>query len=558
MKETILTMSLAACAVFASASITVDTERALLPGNISQRLIPNTPALCGQPSSLADILAHQGITPAKVSQQSDELIYEAPEGEKGGYSAGGFSFSLTWTGVSFSYMSGVEKEIVRTDDALYIKNPFISFMTNTYMKADYKDGKYVTSLPLLIYQEQGFDGSTVSYYANILKKEVGDGGVSYVQGDDTEISFVLEENGNVVLDLGYDPVPDENGFVDVPDKILALTDADGNWFGVGDGGQVYTPFTDETMTPPADLKTDDWAFLYDGIGRFIEIGFEGDNVWFKGIFTTLPDAWVKGVVKGDEIEIPSLQYLGKANGYFTYLLTLEIDDDGYVTTYPSLMMNYDAENKVIETKSPNDVLLLNAGKETIAYLTYVKAPRFKLQPEDINGQVQNPRDLVFNDYFSSFGMAFFDFTLPILNVDGDILNTDNMYYNVLFDGEVWTFYSDEYPEDVEDEITDIPFNFGVRNFWGDSTGKKEIVIFTQGLSSIGVQLFNKVNGKVYSSDVVSIGLMNGVSEVSGQGEVVSEEWYDLSGVRVERPGKGLFIKKSVLSDGSVRTSKAIR
>lgn len=46
-------------------------------------------------------------------------------------------------------------------------------------------------------------------------------------------------------------------------------------------------------------------------------------------------------------------------------------------------------------------------------------------------------------------------------------------------------------------------------------------------------------------------------ELSGDSEIVSEEWYDISGRRVDTPSKGLYIRLSRHSDGTVRSSKVL-
>lgn len=39
-------------------------------------------------------------------------------------------------------------------------------------------------------------------------------------------------------------------------------------------------------------------------------------------------------------------------------------------------------------------------------------------------------------------------------------------------------------------------------------------------------------------------------------EIVAEDYYNLNGIRVEKPTKGIFIRRIILTDGSERYTKA--
>lgn len=554
MKRTFTSVAAVMTVVFtASASENMPVMQTQARYELSQTAVVSPGEITG---NLTEMLRRNGMNVRAREAASETIIREAPEGTRLECSAAGFGYSLSFYGINFSYMSGLSKEVVRTDDALYIRDPFLAFYTNSYLKADLKDGKYTAQLPLLIYEEEAW-GTTVSYYAHILKKQITDDGyISFVPSDITEVSFV-EKDGAIVLDLEYDPVPDENGYIDSPDYIFGIADSDGVWAGVGDATQRYTVFEDSLMTPPSSLETQRWTLVEGSNGRFLNVGFDGSDVWIQGMFRALPETWIKGSVSENEVIFPSFQYLGMSSGYYSYLVNVFFHDDGSASPLVELVMDYDSEKHRISPRNQGDAMMMNAGKETLAYLEYVKAPELHLQPADISQQVCNPYDLVFNDYYSSMGMSFFDFTLPLLNPDNDLLDPANMYYNIYFDGELMTFYNDEYPEDVEDEITDIPFLFGRRNFWNDGKGKTEIVIFADGLESLGVQLFNKVDGVVYKSDIVTLLTAVSVDSNVAESEIESEVWYDLSGRIVENPLRGLFIKKTVLKNGTVKVAKSM-
>lgn len=87
-------------------------------------------------------------------------------------------------------------------------------------------------------------------------------------------------------------------------------------------------FADELVTPPAGLATTTKYFEGRKSGspvtfsrQNITYGVDGTDVYIKGLFAELPDAWVKGTLADDEstITIPTNQYLGLLNDKTTYL-----------------------------------------------------------------------------------------------------------------------------------------------------------------------------------------------------------------------------------------------
>ena len=66
------------------------------------------------------------------------------------------------------------------------------------------------------------------------------------------------------------------------------------------------------------------------------------------------------------------------------------------------------------------------------------------------------------------------------------------------------------------------------------------------------------DGTILNSNKAKVDVSTGVSDIEGGVSEVSAEYYNLSGVRVAAPGKGVFVKVTRLSDGTVRTSKVAK
>lgn len=94
----------------------------------------------------------------------------------------------------------------------------------------------------------------------------------------------------------------------------------------------------------------------------------------------------------------------------------------------------------------------------------------------------------------------------------------------------------------------------------------QIGIYSEGFTTIGVQALYDYEGEATRSAIVTLNIetwevtvtepgTTGMKEMENSLDVVKTEYYDFNGLRVTRPEKGIYVKRSVLSDGSVKISK---
>ena len=159
--------------------------------------------------------------------------------------------------------------------------------------------------------------------------------------------------------------------------MATLWDDDDSWTGYGVYETVYTydhdyvAPTTVTVTPPAGLETETWyasGHTYSqnagqvGFESTIKVGFDGSDVYLQGVFSSFPDAWMKGTISGSTVTFAGLQVQGDYSGYTIY--ATGGDNSGLI----DYVMTYDAENKVL---SSENALFANAAEDQIYYLTYV-------------------------------------------------------------------------------------------------------------------------------------------------------------------------------------------
>lgn len=159
------------------------------------------------------------------------------------------------------------------------------------------------------------------------------------------------------------------------------------------------------------------------------------------------------------------------------------------------------------------------------------------------------------------------FDVEYTSTDGVYLDPNKMYYNIYFDDELFTFYSDEYknglPGDA-DEVTDIPLTYNNSVDLMAYNNSRIVYFYTTGFKSFGIQLLYKDGDKVYKSDMAKFvfdkdgepvaGIKNATANEFGSA-VKSVSYTDLSGRTISKPNKGIYMKTMRFADGTQKTIK---
>lgn len=489
------------------------------------------------------------------------VITEAPKGETVQYSRSSYSFYYSWLGLGVEQVEGNITDVVFGEDgAVYIKNPIAEYSTDSYIKGTLKDDVITVELPQAVLD---YDGEI--YYADLQKIVI----------DWSASSVTYEPAENQTLKFSY-----KDGVItqlDGEDIYLSLADEEGSWTGYGDTDIVLTPFKDESIKT-VDLPGKEYVFTYgDGEGHFVTIAKDESNVYIKGAIEDT-NSWIKGSISGDKVsfEAQPLGALGSSAAYLipTKVATVTEYYEGYgeysYTVYvPIDKIEFTYDSSADKYVSSEEYALTAYGTLTTDTLEYTLAsyenPAFVTQGDVSNAVPATPEIRAFYDYFESYGKSFVYYIIPKTSVDGDFLDTNKLFYNIFFDGEVVTFDTELY--DVEEEITDIPYAYeSTYDFYGAGTGKS-LTIYSQGFENIGVQtIYRPEEGKEIRSALFEYNIeteetfidgesTTGVSNIAADKAVKSEVYYDLTGRRVVNPENGLYIKKVTYEDNTVKVSK---
>lgn len=455
----------------------------------------------------------------------------------------------------------IPAKIVWDGDNVYFYNILSKGLTDSYVKGHREGDKIIVPLPqTLLYNQSLNDG----YNLERLKyTEVENNGETHVtftidREGDQFFTYSIAEDGTVTLDDMGEGIGIGMVFI-----------SDDQWNGYVDFKQAFTPIDRPMVEKPADLQTEQWALTFNGSGYYINVGFSGDDVYIGGMCGNLREAYFKGHIEGDKIVVPNKQLVGiYSDTYYVYLMTgsrttgtieLSPEDTGFI-------MNFDAENKKMTPCDPEQLLIFNASPSRVLVLQMFQDFALHLQT-NCEGTPQNPFNLWYTtDNYEWYGFNSFNIDIPCLGTNGNILDENYLYYNILMDGEVMVFSPGEY--DVTTEMTDIPYLYDNGNdIYSYGGSGREIGIYPEsGFDTLGVQLFYNYNGILTTSAIATLNIAtgdvsydtSGVNGVSSELTVAKREFFDLAGRKVAHPERGsMYIEHIRFSDGSSVSVKSV-
>lgn len=517
--------------------------------------------------------------PKKAAQYpgSYQLI-EPTAGEEFTLVKEGFSYGYSWlSGMVTQTLDGAISQAVKSEDGtkLFVQSPFFMdyYSAENWIEGSIEGDVVTFSFPQLIDEEVYEDEPEYNawYYAMKLQFEVDDEATQegwYHTTENQEFRFRLESDGTLTsLEepgtmigecLWYE---EENG---EPGRW--------SWQATGDIITKMSPNTAKEIAVPDNVELTTWQLITGISSRSVQVGVSGDAMYVKGLFnrTGMSDKAVVGKIEGDKVSFENGQYMGEywdnnTLAYFDAGNVVKVTEDG--ETYSSfriadaITFDWDKENNVLQSQ---EAFCISSSPVKVIYYLMVDHPYITIPAENpVVASIQNP---VIDDFYDIDEEYDYDaelyFDIPTVTEDHQILDTSRLYYEVFMDGDLFTFYDDEYelPKGMT-EMTEVPFGYyseDTYDFYASGINHG-FVFHTRGFESLGVRLVYKADDKDIYSDIVYVPgyETSGVSTASAQG-IDNVRYYDLSGRAVSRPEAGVFVKQTVYSDGTVKTSKVVR
>lgn len=498
---------------------------------------------------LGAALLQSGV--AVAGELPDELITD-PQGEMQTWLQSGEYFEQLAPGYleESTFSDRVTKFVYGDDGVVYMKNPIVGAVTGSYVKGTISGDELVLVLPQLILD----DGDGGKYYIGRMNVEsVGEQTTYVPETENSTVTYTLIDGEWMMEESGGDWILG----MFAEDELM--------WAGLGTWNVNIRRFDGVAATPPVGLSTQKYAMRQNGsqLGRIVNVGFDGDDIWIRGLASVLPDTWVKGVEEGGRASFACPQYMGEAENYASLLFFQGAEGFGDdMTLTDSVDMDYDAATGSL---SYDKNILINTEEKGIYYLDNISAPVFIPQPDEFKCQPVPARVFYVMPYNDDYGLGQCAFFFSNLTPEGYVLPIEHLFFRVFVDGELYTFYPDEYPF-LENPVTEIPFTIN------DPTGNIMVMrdqaafnYYFYGFDTLGVQIIYRngdevLEAETYNYDIATNqGGLVGVDEVNATSSTpVAEEWYDLSGQRVMNPDKGLYVKRVVYDDGHVENVKILK
>lgn len=513
--------------------------------------------------------------PQKAVDGSD-IIYDAP-GTPGNYLKSAQGYTLLWGSWLEPYVAGgIQATIVRDNDDYYFLDILNNADFGSYVKGVRSGDRITVSLPQTIAYAEVEDDLPLIVTLNVFKlgemiDEYGDKvNTYYVDNSITEIHYNLQADGSWALELPgkkYDGVtPNE--------YALGMLDlAYNEWIGYCDFTQVYTAFDGDPVRIPDGCTTETFNCVNGISGYPVEVAIQDNDIYIKGLCKYVPELTFKAVVEGGKATVHAGQYIGNYHEY--YLFTIcgyknpayrEGDpfSPEYLLAEGDFVFDYDPVNHVLSSAEPDRYLIFNSGSIFLNYIDAFAGISI-LKKDSYAGTPANPFALWWTPFlYDYYGFYLFAFELPMVTDDGDLLDVDSLFYSIYVDGEIMTFTDDVY-DGIDGSVTLIPY--ALNNNWNiylSSDTYHQIGIYTKDVEKVGVQAVYKYNGVTTASDLVTLDIKSGevssdskVDDITSDSPVVSTQYFTLTGQRIDNPSAGLYVRRSLHSDGTVSVSKTV-
>lgn len=448
--------------------------------------------------------------------------------------------------------SGYATKIVRTDNAIYVQNMITELgIPDYWVKGDIEsDGTVVFRFPQHIYHRDATDTAIeIDYYIGQLTPTLEGSTVKLVAVEgQTDMRMKLE--GDRLTQI----IPEIAGDLGAYSGVVGACFADGSFRGFGEKGISYRLTSPMLSLPPASLQTKPYIFEYtdgsdDPQRRTVQIGVDGNDVWIQGVNQFISTSWIKGTLADGKVTFGS-SYTGVYENFLTYVTGLSADTKALVSPF-TLSVNgtgYTADQ----------TLLVNIGDEfpDLNNNRIFKNAKFSLQ--EIEGDII-PSDPIIDDgedgteYDETEGILALCFMLDATDSEGNTLDSNKLYYNVLIDGKVYEFDGSLYGQ----TMTDVPYNYNCDFIY--NLGGYILVFMLENPDTVGVRAVYKDGDYTSYSATASHNMkQGGVDAITADSPVVSSTLYTIDGRQVKSTDAGnIYIRLDRRADGTATAIKFV-
>ena len=464
-------------------------------------------------------------------------------------------------------LNGSEGVFVMSPDGstIWLYEPLGGWLTHSYLRLDKsteEDGVYVARFPQDIFEERYTPEEWYEITEEVIERDT-----VFTYTVMRVVAGQTEYQGEMLDDMVPDNVQevrfawDGKSLRQLDDVQIGAMDNEGLYAGYGAERIVLTAIDDEIAAVPDDAEVLPYALTYDnpygGVEhKMVKVSFAGNTVYLSDLYNVNVEGWAKGTIEQDGegntyVVFRSPQYLGldASGGYHVYFIAgyaekFYDEENGYYDwNYEfkdEIRFVLDTEKRTLTANETGAAIYINAGNTALASYVIITNPVLKPYVEEI----AVPADPIIEaDYYypydASFGYGTITFYIKAEDINGNFLNSENLYYRLYADEDVMTFSPEDHPG-LPAEVDELPYSFTNYDTVYAYEDYHQIVFFETGFSRLGVQAIYRSGGEERVSDIVYIGDETGISTpataTAGQGTA-----YDLQGRRTNAAAKGIYI-----------------
>ena len=477
------------------------------------------------------------------------------------------------------------------DNSVYISNLVSVYPEESYVKGTVEGNKIILPLNQTVeYIPSDGYGVNVGLFKSVPKIQNGQEVIDFEYAPEFDsVEFEIKEDGNIDLILPGEPFDGENP----TQYVLAYYYSDTlNFTGFCDFMQKYTVFDHELITVPDGVELLPYVYIdsYD-YAQIVEVGFSDEYLYIKGLSDQLPEAVIRGKIDGNKAIVAQNEYLGVYFDQF-YIFTKVLyanedydeEDENSIPYYfaPSdvgFELNFDKEQGRVWADKEGVFLSYHCDENDFTNtLGYYSEFELKYQ-SSMKGKPSNPTNIEYSTQWADMqGWNDLFFTLSNFSTEGNLIDTNGLYYTVYINGEPLVFYEQELWNlnneivlaymMVPMEVILMPYHFdNNEDIFKFTDNQFDIGIYRNDVKTVGVQTAYLYEKEMTYSDIVTLDVETGEItvtpsdtgvEMTQSDETFSTEYYTIDGRRVSNPGRGIFLKRETSRNGMVKTTKIIR
>ncbi|MGN0224361.1 MAG: hypothetical protein ACI4AM_10115 [Muribaculaceae bacterium] len=497
----------------------------------------------------------------------EDLIFDQPEGTQLLFNRDAIKWMHLISALEGNYQTGVPSTLIENGNEVYFSNFFTDFEDMGWLKGT-KDADASTitmDFPQVMYDEL-FRSEHYLYYAAVL--ELNEDQTDFVVSDTQQIVLNIDENGNITQDnpdlmIGvcylYDP--------EIKDQP-AGNGSEGcflQWFGIGLTNLEWTKANYEIATLPSDAQLQQYAMIYNGNARFVNVAIVGNSIYLTGLADD-PEACAVGSIDQDNVitfQSPQFMGMSESGEYFTYFVaastqyqldpeTLELIE--FVGATNQLVLNLNPKDSSIIALDKTG-FAISYGEENVGGGDLYLEPTLVPQEDYAFSLPADPTFVNYQPYSDTLGYGVLNFDMPFWTAGNQIIDRSNLSYVIYFDDQPATFTTDLY-WDIPEDLSEIPYSF---TDWYDffCVGiNHAIYLYEGGYERIGVQVVARNDDQELRSQVFYYGSDSAIDITNGA-TVIGQSYISLTGVPVVYPKAGVYIIRTDYSNGISSFQKVI-